>query len=385
MSAPIQQLRRQGHPGPQSDLMLGVLTDESQIVWRRGDPRTDLIPTLSELFIGVGQDAGDEASRQRIINWKSPRWQSRGVQSNTAATLESEAVLDELAQGLVIAHDGIGPRVLKVPLVLTYHLLSIDVVTAALLAIYRVLWGKWPAHGELINYVTDWEQGYVARAGSYQRSLASAYHGTLLCQENRDVPSPALIKLVVGVLDQSFSYQELGELPADMIAPAVKHRLAADEARYEAELSRSKFVQLDLPVQGSADTHHRVDALFLSTAHDLSAFKMLSRQDLVHSYYRRGFEVMAFHMASAPVPWSAHTISLARESSVELKGLAATLDDADGTLSPEGIRRETGNPRFVTQPNDFNDPWYSDGYLSTGSPHTPHDPTHLLTALAKCG
>jgi hypothetical protein len=358
-----------------------ALFDSAQVAWSTARPGPAAEPQPNELFIGVGSRAEHEAPHPRLLAWKLPQWRKAGARSSTEATLKSAEALDALAKALRQQ-----PGVLTAALGLRTHDPTLDTLTAALLAVYRVLWGAWPkASVELGEFVSEWEQGRIEAAGTYARSLASVFYATLQLHRAEGGAAPReCVDLLAAVLDRGLSRGELGALPPDLIPGRVARRLKADTDLYRAELSRAQLVQLDLPLDGAAGTlPRRVDAMFLSSMQDVTVLKLLSRPDVEHSSYHQGFDLLAVHAPNERQAYLRHTLSLAPERSGTLEDLAARLDALEGDVAPDGSARARGKPRFANQPNDFADPWYSDGYAWPKGRSTIVAPPFVGTRLSR--
>ncbi|MFT3707875.1 MAG: hypothetical protein QM817_09485 [Archangium sp.] len=322
--------------------------------WSRERAAFGQEPKEHELFLGVGSRDAAAEPHPRMLSWKLPQWRSKNLRSATEAVLASAPMLDAM----------------KLPVTFCQHDPTLDCLSAAVLATYRILHHRWPAkHEALVEYVSEWEQGRTEAAGHYARALASVYYGSMqLFRTESGAPAAELITLLVNVLDAQQDLDGLRQLPEAMIAHRVGRRLKADADLYRAELSRGWKVQLDLPVDNSPGAYRRIDALFLSSPQDVTVLKLLARPDSESSFYQRGFELMAVHAPNEPNVWGRHTISITPESPGTLDDLALQIDRLEGPSAPDGTPRVKGKPRFSYQPPELEglaDPWYSDGYAWT--------------------
>ncbi len=341
-----------------------LLVGEGQVTWTSAKPLPGDEPGPRELFISVGSRTEALPPHPRMLAWKLPQWTRRTVRSSTGAVLlsaaELEAFSQELRQGQ--PEGSLGPLTLRV------HEPTLDVVCATLLAVYRLLHGAWPEGAEgLADYVGEWEQGHTESAGDYERALGTVFYAALDLWPSSDEGRPAreLVELVATVVERVHQRTELAKLPEVLVPPTISRRLKADERLYRAELSRAQRVQLDIPLGEQENAAvRRVDALFLSSFQDVTVLRLLARSDEVHTHYGQGFDFMAIHIArpGQSKPW--HAFSLTPERAGSLANLAGWLDELEGDRLPDGTPRARGKRRFERQPNDYSDPWYSDGYAS---------------------
>jgi hypothetical protein len=348
------------------------LLDGGQFVWdlTRPDPGSE--PGVQEIFLSVGTRDAALPPHPRMLSWKLPQWRHESLRSTTQAVLRSADALDGL----------------KVPIRLRAHEPTIDTVAAAIFVAYRVQHHAWPeGHPALAEYVSLWEQGITESAGAYDRALASVFyasmHGTKI---EGNGPSRELLTLVGEALSRKLDLPGLARLPEELISKRVQRRLKADADLYRTELSRGQQVQLDLPLDSTAATWRRIDALFLSSPQDVTVLKLLARPDAEASSYRRGFELMAVHAPNETHAYARHTVSLAPESPGTLSDLAQVLDGAEGPSKPDGTPREKGKPRFSFQPEalgGLSDPWYSDGYAWAKGRSTIVAPPFVGTRLSR--
>ncbi len=333
---------------------LNTLLDPAKIQWNRERTQLGQEPGEREVFLGVGSRDAELPPHPRMLSWKLPQWRTRNLRSTTEAVMQSGEVLDGLS----------------LPLTFRQHESTLDSLTAAVLATYRVLHKRWPeGHASLVEYVSEWEQGRTEIAGHYARALASVYYASMQLFRLPDgSPSRELVSLLVGVLENKLDIGGLQTLPEGLVANRVARRLKADADLYQAELSRGWKVQVDLPVDNQPGAYRRIDALFLSSPQDVTVLKLLARPDNQASSYGRGFELMAVHAPNEVNAWGKHTISIAPESPGTLDDLALQLDRVEGDKAPDGTPRVRGKPRFTYQPEELGglaDPWYSDGYAWT--------------------
>ncbi|MBX7096634.1 MAG: hypothetical protein K1X89_02885 [Myxococcaceae bacterium] len=350
-----------------------ALFDPQQTVWAFERPAPGAEPGPGEVFLSVGSRDAHLAPHPLMLGWKLPQWRSRGLSSTTQVVLDAAATIDALPHRLTLrAHEP-----------------TLDVLCAALLLSYRRLNRQWPAGANaLCEYVTAWEQGRTELAGQYEGALASAFYaGLQLYRPAGGHPARELVTLLSEVLDRNLSLLELAQLPPGLIAPAVQRRLRADSDLYRTELSRGQRVQLELPLDEQAGSAvRRVDALFLSSPQDVTVLKLLARPDQQHSFYRRGFEVMAIHAPNEAHAYGRHTITLAPESPGSLANLGVVLDRLEGPIAPDGTARVTGKPRFTSQPAELQglaDPWYCDAYPAQGARATLVAPPFAGTRLTR--
>ncbi|MHB8878608.1 MAG: hypothetical protein ACYC8T_33330 [Myxococcaceae bacterium] len=358
-----------------------ALFDSSQVAWSFTRPDPGAEPGAHEIWVGVGSRGDKDPPHPRLLAWKLPQWRKVNTRSSTEAVLHSAEALDEVGRSLKAAAGA-----LEKPLSLRTHEPTLDTLTATLLGVHRVLWGVWPAAAaELSEFVSEWEQGRIEGAGTYQRSLASVFYATMvLLRSEGDKGSREAVELLGSVLGKGLSRTGLAELPSELIPLRVARRLKADTDMYRAELSRAQRVQLDLPLEGSAESRpRRVDAMFLSSAQDVTVLKLLSRPDTEHSSYGQGFDLLAVHAPNERNAYMRHTISLAPERSGTLDNVAALLDGLEGESTPDGKPRVRGKARFPNQPNDFTDPWYSDGYAWPRGRSTIVAPPFVGTRLSR--
>ncbi|MFZ5446199.1 MAG: hypothetical protein ACOZQL_39795 [Myxococcota bacterium] len=351
---------------------LDALLDPSRVVWTKDRVQLGQEPGEDALFLGVGSREASLPPHPRMFSWKLPQWRTRNLRSTTEAVLQSAAVLDALS----------------LPLELWQHDPTLDCLTAAVLAVHRVIHKRWPdGHEALAEYVSEWEQGRTEQAGHYARALASVYYASMqLFRSPSAAPAPELAQLLVGALERRLDASGLQALPTELIPSRIARRLKADADLYRAELSRAWKVQLDLPVDNQPDAWRRIDALFLSSPQDVTVLKLLARPDAESSSYGRGFELMATHAPNEPNVWGRHTISIAPESPGTLDDLALRLDRLEGDVAPDGSPRVKGKPRFTHQPPELEglaDPWYSDGYAWTKRRSTIVAPPFAGTRLTR--
>lgn len=361
--------------------VLAALTVGGQVQWSAERPPTGAEPGPRELFISVGSRSNSLPPHPRMLAWKLPQWVQRSVRSSTVAVLHSAAELDALAEELRRpGHEG--PHT---PLSLRFHEPTLDVVCAVLLLMYRLLHREWPAVAEALSeYVSEWEQGHTESAGDYERGLGPVFYAALrLWPPQQGRPSPELLELMVRLLGAAHTLAELEALPRHVIPQSVTQRLKADEQLYRAELSRAWRVQLDLPLSEEPGAPvRRVDALFLSSFQNVIVHKLLARSDTENTHYGQGFEFMAVHVPREEgKAW--HTFSMTPGRAGTLADLAAYMDRLEGDKQPDGAPRARGTPRFERQPNDYNDPWYSNGYASADGRCTLVAPPHAGTRLSR--
>ncbi|HEX8825066.1 MAG TPA: hypothetical protein VF794_34430 [Archangium sp.] len=341
-----------------------LLVGEGQVTWSSTKPHPGDEPGARELFISTGSRPEALPPHPRMLAWKLPQWTRRSVRSTTNVVLLSAAELDALSQELRQGQ----PEGSLGPLSLRVHEPTLDVVCATLLAVYRLLHGAWPEGADaLADYVGEWEQGHTETAGDYERALGTVFYAALYLWPSSDEGRPAreLVELMATVVDRVRLPAELAKLPEVLVPPTISRRLKADELLYRAELSRAQRVQLDIPLgeqEGAAV--RRVDALFLSSFQDVTVLRLLARSDTVNTHYGQGFDFMAIHIARTgqSKPW--HAFSLTPERAGSLANLAGWLDELEGDRLPDGTPRAQGKRRFERQPNDYSDPWYSDGYAN---------------------
>ncbi|MBK7863429.1 MAG: hypothetical protein IPJ65_33470 [Archangiaceae bacterium] len=322
-----------------------VLFDPAKISWNLTRPDPAAEPAAQEIWLGVGTRDAKLPPHPRMLGWKLPQWRAQNLRSTTEVVMHSAEALDAL----------------HLPLVLRAHEPTLDTITAALLAVHRVVHRRWPkAAPQLLEYVSEWEQGRTDRAGPYERALASVFYASLSIERSNLEP---LVRIVAHALGERVDF---AELPPEAIPARVSRRLKADSDLYRAELSRGWKLQLDLPLDDKPQAgYRRIDALFLSSPQDVTVLKLLARHDTEASSYRRGFELMAVHAPNEPHAYSRHTITLAPESAGTLGELGVLLDRVEGPLAPDGTARVKDQPRFSFQPpalEGLADPWYSDGY-----------------------
>jgi hypothetical protein len=354
---------------------IDLLSREGQVEWSTEKPAPGAEPGPRELFISVGARSEALPAHPRMLSWKLPQWVRRSARSSTAAVLMAGAELDAFAA------EGT-PE----PIRLRVHESTLDGTTAALLAIYRILHGRFPEGAEVLSeYIGAWEQGQTELAGEYERALGPVFYAALrLWPAKQGRPAHEVLELVASVLDTVRSRAELMKLPEPLVPLPVTRRLKADALLYRAELSRAQRVQLDIPLGEAKDAAvRRVDALFLSSFQDVTVLKLLARADTEHTHYGQGFDFMAIHAPHAEPAYYQHTLSLAPERAGTLAGLAGWLDTLEGEQLPTGGLRAQGTRRFEHQPNDYSDPWYTDGYTSASSRATLVAPPYAGTRLTR--
>lgn len=367
---------------------LEVLLGGKEVCFQTVPPAHAAAPGKDELFIGVGLSTHGGEAAARIYSRKHGRWP--GARSSLSTVFASAAALDAVGEAHTLAPGAF----FHSPLTLVLPSPTLDTVFSCLLAVHRLLWREWPiaegAQRELESYVSDWEEGRVARAGRYRRGLAPVFYAIQRLTREGTWPAKALLEFALGVLELEPERAMLRALPLSRIPDAADVVLRADEDHYRAELSRARRVQLDIPVdlagnlaQTDDASSRRVDALFLSSFQDVTVLKLLCRRDREHSSYGRGFELMAIHVPEAPRDYLRHTISFAYERPGNLANLAALLDEREGPLAPDGTPRKTEGKRFAAQPNAYGDPWYTDGYLSAQSRSTIVAPPSTGTRLSR--
>jgi hypothetical protein len=335
--------------------LVEFLLDEARVDWSQEKTSPGLEPRARELFISVGSRAEALPPQPRMLSWKLPQWTRRALRSSTGAVLLSADVLDGLAA------EPAAPVVLRVPV----H--TLDVLCATLLAGYRLLHGDWPQGAEALSeYVGEWEQGHTETVGEYECALGTVFYAALKLWPSESArPTREVLELMARVLDTAHQPSALTRLSERLIPPMVSRRLKADELLYRAELSRAQCVQLDIPLGDDEDAPpRRVDALFLSSFQDVTVLRLLAREDADHTHYGQGFDFMAVHISRIEPARSWHSFSLTPERAGTLGDLAGVLDELEGPRLPDGAPRARGARRFERQPNDYSDPWYSDGYAS---------------------
>jgi hypothetical protein len=365
---------------PKLRQVVEALAGEGQVEWTTERPAPGAEPGPRELFISTGARSEGLPPHPRMLSWKLPQWVRRSVRSTTGVVLQSAAELDAFAQELRHQESEGASR----PLLLRVHEPTLDSVSSAMLAMYRLLHGDFPAGAQALDqYVGVWEQGHTELAGEYESALGPVFYAGLRLWPSRlGRPAREVLELMASVLEAVRSAGELTKLPEGLIPVPISRRLKADALLYRAELSRSQLVQLDIPLSEATDAPvRRVDALFLSSFQDVSVLKLLARSDAEHTHYGLGFDFMAVHVPEAPSPSARHTLSLAPERAGTLANLAEWLDTLEGDRQPDGSPRVRGTRRFERQPNDYSDPWYSDAYATTSGRSTlvapPFAGTHL--------
>jgi hypothetical protein len=341
-----------------------LLSGEGQVEWTTDRPAPGVEPGPRELFISVGSRAEALPPHPRMLAWKLPQWMRRSVRSTTGTVLLSAAELDgfsqELRQGQ--PEGSLGPLTLRV------HEPTLDVLCATLLAVYRLLHHSWPEGVEaLVEYVNEWEQGHTETVGDYEHALGTVFYAALKLWPTEESGRPAreVLELMASVLRRVRQTRELMKLPEALIPAVISRRLKADELLYRAELSRAQRVQLDIPLGDEEDAPvRRVDALFLSSFQDVTVLRLLARGDTMNTHYGQGFDFMATHFSRPEQAKAWHAFSLTPERAGTLANLAGWLDELEGPRLPDGTPRAKGKRRFERQPNDYSDPWYSDGYAS---------------------
>lgn len=342
---------------PTLGLTLDALFDAAQVRFSLERPAPEAEPGEHELFFGVGQRAEGLSPHPRMLSWKLPQWRKEGLRSTTEAVLRSGSALDALAEQAG-AH---GPGPLPLPIGFRIHTPTLDTASACLLTTHRLLHRAWPKGAKaLSDYVSAWEQGRIEEAGAYDSALASVFYGALSVYRSEQATPP---RELFELLASAIALPSLSRLPPDIIPARVARRLKADAALYRAELSRARLVQLDLPLDQSPDApSRRVDAMFLSSPQDVTLLKLLARPDTESSHYGAGFDVLVLHAPTETNAWARHTVTLAPERAGALGDLACLLDVLEGETGADGKPRARGQKRFPNQPNDYSDPWYSDGY-----------------------
>jgi hypothetical protein len=352
-----------------------LLCQEGQAEWSTEKPAPGAEPGPRELFISVGSRSEALPAHPRMLSWKLPQWVRRSARSSTRVVLMAAAELDAFA-----AESPAGPPRLRI------HEPTLDAASAVLLAAYRMRHGRFPEGAEALSqYVDEWEQGQTELAGEYERALGPVFYAALrLWPAQKGRPAREVLELLASVVEHVRSAAELRQLPEALIPAPVSRRLKADALLYRAELSRAQRVQLDIPLGDAKDAPvRRVDALFLSSFQDVTVLKLLARADTGHSHYGQGFDFMAIHAPNAETAYSQHTFSLAPERAGTLSGLAGWLDTLEGERLPDGNPRARGTRRFEQQPNDYSDPWYTDGYTHASSRSTLVAPPYAGTRLTR--
>ncbi|MBM7115154.1 hypothetical protein [Archangium primigenium] len=336
--------------------LVEFVLDTQHVQWSAEKVLPGVEPRRRELFFSVGSRTEAQVAHPHMLSWKLPQWTRRAVRSSTGAVLLSADTFDRLAEGES------EPITVRVPSVLT-----LDVLCAALLAGHRLLYGAWPESAEaLVDYVGEWEQGHTETVGEYEHALGTVFYAALkLWPSETSQPPREVLELMARVVMTARSLPELTRLPDVLIPPAVSRRLKADALLYRAELSRAQCVQLDIPLGDDPDeTPRRVDALFLSSFQDVTVLRLLARGDTTHTHYGQGFDFMALHISRTEHSRAWHSFSLTPERAGTLGALAGELDELEGPRLLDGAPRTRGTRRFERQPNDYSDPWYSDGYAS---------------------
>ncbi|WP_224248204.1 hypothetical protein [Hyalangium gracile] len=359
-----------------------ALCQEGQVEWTAERPAPGAEPTERELYLSVGSRGEAQPAHPRMLSWKLPQWVRRSARSTTGVVLMAEAELEAFVQERKRrqAEGGGAPMLLRV------HEATLDVVSAAVLLMYRVLHGHFPPGAEALgSYVGAWEQGHTELAGDYERALGPVFYaGLRLWPSRKGRPAREVVELMASVLESARSVMELASLPPSLIPLVVSRRLKADALLYRAELSRAQRVQLDIPLGEEKNAPvRRVDGLFLSSSQDVTVLKLLARSDTEHSHYGQGFDFMAVHAPEAEQAFFRHTFSLAPERAGTLADLAGWLDTLEGEQTPAGTPRARGTRRFEQQPNDYSDPWYSDGYTGTAGRSTIVAPPFTGTRLTR--
>lgn len=352
-----------------------LLSREDQVEWSTEKPAPGAEPGPRELFISVGARSEALPAHPRMLSWKLPQWVRRGAHASTGAVLMAGAELDAFA-----AEGSSGPIRLRI------HEATLDATTAALLAIYRILHGQFPEGAEAFSeYISAWEQGQTELAGEYERALGPVFYAALrLWPSQLGRPARPVLELLAAAMAVVRDRAELTRLPESLVPPPVTRRLKADGLLYKAELSRAQRVQLDIPLAEAKDAPvRRVDALFLSSFQDVTVLKLLARSDTEHTHYGQGFDFMSVHAPHVETAYYRHTLSLAPERAGTLAGLAEWLDTLEGDQLPKGGPRARGPKRFEHQPNDYSDPWYTDGYTSSTSRATLVAPPYAGTCLTR--
>ncbi|WP_257455901.1 hypothetical protein [Archangium lipolyticum] len=341
-----------------------ALVGEGQVAWTPTKPRPGDEPGPRELFISVGSRAEALPPHPRMLAWKLPQWTRRSVRSTTEAVLHSAAELDALSAELRQGQ----PEGSLAPLTLRVHEPTLDVVCASLLAVYRLLHQDWPEGADALGaYLAEWEQGHTETVGDYERALGTVFYAALKLWPSQQDGRPAreVLELMASVLRTVRLPAELAKLSETLIPPVISRRLKADALLYRAELSRAQRVQLDIPIgEGKDASVRRVDALFLSSFQDVTVLRLLARSDSENTHYGQGFDFMAIHIARQEQARAWHSFSITPERAGTLADLAGWFDELEGPRLPDGTPRATGKRRFERQPNDYSDPWYSDGYAS---------------------
>ncbi|MBL8911140.1 MAG: hypothetical protein JNM17_10645, partial [Archangium sp.] len=182
--------------------------------WSRERAAFGQEPKENELFLGVGSRDAALEPHPRMLSWKLPQWRTKNLRSATEAVLASGPNLDAM----------------KLPVTFWQHDPTLDCLSAAVLATYRILHKRWPEQLDgLAEYVSEWEQGRTEAAGHYARALASVYYGSMqLFRTDTGAPAPELTTLLVNVLDAKLDLDGLRELPNALISSRVARRLKAD-------------------------------------------------------------------------------------------------------------------------------------------------------------
>ena len=362
--------------------VVDALSREGQVAWTTEKPPPGAEPGPWELYLSVGARAEALPAHPRMLSWKLPQWVKRTVRSTTGAVLQAEQELDAFAEALKRRPAEPAPA----PLQLRLHEATLDVVTASLLLMYRVLHGHFPAGAEALGeYVGAWEQGHTELAGDYERALGPVFYAAMrLWPASQGRPAREVLELMASALEAVRSTSELMSLPTPLVPVPVTRRLKADELLYRAELSRAQCVQLDIPLgEEKNGPVRRVDALFLSSCQDVSVLKLLARSDTQDTHYGQGFDFMAVHTPESEQAQVRHVLSLAPERAGSLADLAGWLDTLEGETRADGHPRARGPKRFEHQPNDYSDPWYSDGYTGASGRSTLVAPPYSGTRLTR--
>ncbi|WP_224363047.1 hypothetical protein [Hyalangium versicolor] len=358
-----------------------ALSQEGQVEWTTVKPTPGEEPAERELYLNVGARGEALPDHPRMLSWKLPQWGKRSARSTTGVVLMAEAELEAFSQGLKRRQSEGGPM-----MVLRVHEATLDAVAAAVLLMHRLLHGHFPDGAEALGeYVGAWEQGHTELAGEYESTLGSVFYaGLRLWPSRQGRPARQVVELMASVLETARTAAELAVLPAAIIPLSISRRLKADALLYRAELSRAQRVQLDIPLSEAKDAPmRRVDGLFLSSSQDVTVLKVLARGDTEHTHYGQGFDFMAVHAPEAEQAYFRHTLSIAPERAGTLSDLAGWLDTLEGEQKPDGTPRARGTRRFGQQPNDYSDPWYSDGYAGAAGRSTLVAPPYAGTRLTR--
>jgi hypothetical protein len=252
------------------------------------------------------------------------------------------------------------------------------------------------------DYVTAYELGSFPDSGSPRNSLAILHsvlgHSYFEPDQSTagDAPGPLSPQLFHAGFRacMSFLYRTLqnSAVPTEPRFPQNAPEYARALAHYDYEyeqylmvLQHGMLCQLSLPVLES-NKRRTVDALILEEIAPTAVVKVLARQDIEHSWTRKGFALLAIYRRNQALTGNDMTISLDPAAGLTLRDLWQDLErleddrwkearprdaprdlisyrerDASGNfVAIEETKNGRSEKRYKMQRNAPNQPWYDD-------------------------